>query len=356
MSGDLILNAYSSNSGGGRAGLINLLKALPPSSRATVFVDQRMILDFALPSSVTIERVPPTVLGRFRAEVQIKNLSASRGMLLRLGSLPPIFRSGAPTFVFFENRFLLNNESLRGLSLKTKVRIFIERLQLRFCKRNADHFLVQSKAMAKDLAQTLGPKCKIRVMPFHETLGLDAPRALTDFDFIYAAAGDSHKNHRRLMAAWCLLAEQNIRPSLCLTISSERYPELTSFIQSKVTEFSLNVTNVGHQSPEWLGGFYRRSRAVIFASVLESFGRPLVEAQSMGLPVLAPELDYVRDILDPAQTFDPASATSIARAVKRFLNIVEPRTQALTGAEFLDSLKELSLNSVPRDMPKTNKA
>ena len=34
-------------------------------------------------------------------------------------------------------------------------------------------------------------------------------------------------------------------------------------------------------------------------------------------------MDYVRDILDPVETFDPNSAKSISRSVKRFLKIKE---------------------------------
>ena len=48
---------------------------------------------------------------------------------------------------------------------------------------------------------------------------------------------------------------------------------------------------------------------------------PLIEARRIGLPILASELDYVRDVLDPEEVFDPDSPVSIARAVKRFMKI-----------------------------------
>jgi hypothetical protein len=44
-----------------------------------------------------------------------------------------------------------------------------------------------------------------------------------------------------------------------------------------------------------------------------------MEAQAAGLPILAAELDFVRDVCEPTVTFDPHSARSIARAVERFL-------------------------------------
>ena len=40
-----------------------------------------------------------------------------------------------------------------------------------------------------------------------------------------------------------------------------------------------------------------------------------LEAARAGLPIVAAERDYVRDIVTPAETFDPGSPVSIARAV-----------------------------------------
>ena len=66
-----------------------------------------------------------------------------------------------------------------------------------------------------------------------------------------------------------------------------------------------------------------RSKALIFPSLAESFGLPLVEAQEFNKPILASELDFVRDVCSPVDTFDPKSSLSIARAVKRFLGYTD---------------------------------
>ena len=73
---------------------------------------------------------------------------------------------------------------------------------------------------------------------------------------------------------------------------------------------------------------------MIFPSTSESFGLPLIEATHAGLPILASELDYVRDVCSPVQTFDPTSPVSIARAVKRFLAAPEPALQLRSPQEF----------------------
>jgi hypothetical protein len=52
--------------------------------------------------------------------------------------------------------------------------------------------------------------------------------------------------------------------------------------------------------------------------------------------VLASELDFVRDVLDPEQSFDPASAISIARAVERFMGVEENPLPLVEAEIFLD--------------------
>ena len=83
---------------------------------------------------------------------------------------------------------------------------------------------------------------------------------------------------------------------------------------------------------------YPKSKAIIFTSNYESFGIPLIEAKYFDLPVLAGELDYVRDLIDPIQTFDPNSSISIYRAVKRFLNLSLYRTPILTPKQFVGEI------------------
>ena len=93
--------------------------------------------------------------------------------------------------------------------------------------------------------------------------------------------------------------------------------------------------NLGKVPSADIPALYKSSSALIFPSKVESFGLPLIEATQMGLPVLASELDYVRDVIEPVETFNPESPVSIARAVRRFLKNPDPITPAGTAEEFL---------------------
>jgi glycosyltransferase involved in cell wall biosynthesis len=103
-------------------------------------------------------------------------------------------------------------------------------------------------------------------------------------------------------------------------------------------QYGLKVKNAGWLSQLEVFSLYKIAGASIYPSTLESFGLPLIEARQAGLPVLAPELDYVRDVLDPEQTFDPESVVSIARAVKRFLGLQEEPLPLQDAAVFIEYL------------------
>jgi glycosyltransferase involved in cell wall biosynthesis len=86
---------------------------------------------------------------------------------------------------------------------------------------------------------------------------------------------------------------------------------------------------------EGIASLYQSSSALIYPSRTESFGLPLIEAMDYGLPILASELDYVRDVVVPVETFNPDSPVSIARAVRRFLGKAESTVQHHSADTFL---------------------
>ena len=178
----------------------------------------------------------------------------------------------------------------------------------------------------------------ITVLPFIDAWPLvpqatDEPQQGTTWDFIYVADGQAHKNHRTLFAAWQLLAEQGLKPRLALTLGPRDQLVIDAMNELK-RQTGAELHNLGHLPRDQVLALYQDARALIFPSTTESFGLPLVEAQHLGLPVLAPEADYVRDVCVPSQTFDPLSAVSIARAVRRFLGQVEPALRVGLPSDF----------------------
>lgn len=342
----LIVHAPNIHQGGGAVLLQALLAATNQQMPVILQVDARMVLS-PLPAHIIVSKIKPTVWQRLLAEWNLHKITRNFDTVLCFGNLPPLFKNRGKVTVYLQNRYLVEKAPLKGFSLKVKLRISIERLWFTWRARNVNSFVVQTASMQRLLRQYFHHKISIQLLPFVEKIinyqrGLSVPLAsnVYKYDFIYVASGEPHKNHHALIEAWCLLAQENSRPSLCITLDPAKSANLLQWVETQKYQYNLVIENIGFFTREQLKNLYNQSKAVIYPSLLESFGLPLIEAREAGLPVLASELDFVRDILDPEQTFDPQSPLSIARAVKRFLGVAEKPLPLLEAQTFLQSLME----------------
>jgi glycosyltransferase involved in cell wall biosynthesis len=343
MEGRFHLHAVNVHQGGGAVLLNALLKSV--TIPLYLSVDQRMSLSEFVGREIYIDVVKPSLLHRFLFEIFQANKILPGDFILRLGNLPPLFKLKGHVAVFLQNRYLIDPILLQELPLKSRVRIFIERLWLSNRLSNVDEFIVQTPTMKKYLELKTRGRVPVRVLPFidsadcnsdhrgHHVEGKDCI-----YDFIYIASGEPHKNHVELLKAWSLLANEGIFPSLCLTIDEVNFRSLSDLIKNLCDVERLMITNVGILDHCEVLTLYKKSKALIYPSKFESFGLPLIEAIQAGLPVLASELDYVRDVLDPDEVFDPGSSVSIARAIKRFIGKDRESLKLLDAEQFLESI------------------
>ena len=345
----LFIHASNVHVGGGRELLRTLLASDQiKTNKAVLLADARMPLAAELPDTLLVKRICPTVRERFKAEVWLRDNVGPGDDVLCFGNLPPLFKSQGRVAVFVQNRYLLNDVVLAGFPLKTRLRLAVERWWFRCFAGHTDGFIVQTPGMQSALLSTLAQNHsdaweKIAIIPFVETAAgyirscktTGRARNAADTTFLYVASGEPHKNHRNLIEAWQLLALENLFPRLVLTIDEGRHPDLVVCMQSSKTQHRVVLDNRGTLPRDQVDALYAAADVLINPSFFESFGLPLIEARQAGLPVLAPELDYVRDVLDPEETFDAASPRSIARAVKRFLGIGDDPLNLVDGTGFL---------------------
>jgi glycosyltransferase involved in cell wall biosynthesis len=341
MSSTLFIHAVNVHRGGGKSLLIALLCSISPDLRVVLNVDSRIALPDGLSKSLEVRRIKKSVFSRLVSEYLLYREACEYDYVLCFGNLPPLLPLKAFTSVFVQNRFLIDRFSVNVLNMWLRLRIIIERNWLRLRIYNVDQYLVQTPSMQRLLTPIVNGNIPIIIAPF---LKIDKPSVVKEIQksivvnpqFVYVASGEEHKNHRRLIDAWCLLADDEIKPELVLTIDELEFQELCKWIKSKVRRYNLKVRNIGKVDSKSIVKLYAQSDVLIYPSMLESFGLPLIEAFHSGLKIIASELDYVRDVVQPLQTFDPVSALSIARAVKRFYQYNFPDLQILSPAEFLE--------------------
>jgi len=306
-----------------------------------VFVlDQRMSLPDGMKLAGSVYRVKATLFSRLSFEWRLRHLLPAKVRLLCMGSLPPLFAHQGEQLVFVQNRYLVDGVALDSFCWPVRVRLMVERKWLRSRAKYVKRFFAQTPTMQRLINHVLDVDAEI--LPFNATVVGSRLHAVDDrelFDFLYVASGEPHKNHRRLIDAWVKLAEKGLFPSLCLTLCAERFPDLCAWISYVTEKFGLNVRLIGECSYTEIQHLYRQSSALIFPSLFESFGLPLIESVNAGLPVLASRSSYVTDVIRPTEQFDPLSSDGIAEAVKHFsfkpsfLNI-----ELLTADEFLQQI------------------
>lgn len=328
----LIIHAPNVHSGGGLVLLQNILSA-PDQSIDWLQLDRRAKDKFKLPSSVTRHYVNNSIFSRLISEWRLWRHSEADDLVLCFHGLPPLFPPPGRVIVFLQNRILVSQGTITGYPLRTKIRLLFERWMLRRLSAHVDKYIAQTPSMAREAIKTLGNDINIVVRPFADIKKVAADSRDKQFDFFYVAGDEAHKNHTILLESWQLLAETGLKPSLALTVPTKS--ALAREIEKFKIKHGLNISNLGTLQLSEIFRLYTLSSALIYPSTTESLGLPLIEASQHGLPILAPEMDYVRDVVDPAQTFDPHSPTSIARAVRRFLGKPELPLAMGTPEEFL---------------------
>ena len=339
----VFIHAGNIHQGGGRKLLEGLLGVMGCDGyEYVVILDARMPLPLNVGSNILVRRIKPSIFQRFMAEAWLFRNAQRGDCVLCFGNLPPLFRLQAFTSVFLQNRYLIDRVGLSGFTAWARLRISIERLWLRYAQLHANEYLVQTPSMLHLMNALCHGRVPVTVLPF--AVGQVSVKPVVDWGstaspgFVYVASGEPHKNHRQLIEAWRLLAEENIYPKLVLTVDKNAFPELYHWIDEKKKAHNLYIDNLGSVSSDAMADIYAKTGALIYPSKFESLGLPLIEAEQAGLPILASELDYVRDVVSPVQTFNPESAISIAKAVKRFLGVCDVVVPVGSPATFMHHL------------------
>jgi glycosyltransferase involved in cell wall biosynthesis len=346
----LYIQADNVHVGGGRS-LLNALIQSKFAEHAYFLLDARMPLNL-VSAGQFLKTVSPTIIGRLIAQFWLWRNLLSTNILLCFGNLPPLFNVKGKVVVFVQNRYVIDDGSLKNLSFKVRVRLFFERVWFNNRCNKVDEFIVQTPSMQmllkkrlQNLYPELADRIPVKVLSFMGqvsisgfTSGPTSNGQSKNFDFIYPASGEVHKNHKNLIDAFIILAEEGHFPSLVLTLDVNKFNDTLKSIELAKDTFKLNILNMGFLSHEELFGIYRSTRYLVYPSLYESFGIPLLEAKQAGLFIVAAELDYVRDSINPDQSFNPDSAVSIARAIKRSLGISEDPAIVLSADEFLSKL------------------
>lgn len=209
--------------------------------------------------------------------------------------------------------------------------------------RRADHILAVSEATKNDLVEfgignTIITVTSPDVAPlFRNTLALEEEnRVMAKYSlvpgYLYHGGGlEIRKNTGGLLQAYALLVEQEKKgmlgtalPPLVISgkIFSEENP-LATPVKRLVQELGLGerVRLLDFVPVEDLPALYKNALFFVYPSFYEGFGLPVLEALSLGTPVLTSDNSSLPEVAgDAALYIDPHMIESIASGIERLLN------------------------------------
>lgn len=215
--------------------------------------------------------------------------------------------------------------------------------------RQADHICAISEFTRQTLIERLGiPPEKVTTVrlaadaifgatPAQEQttrvlddLGLQAGRY-----FYFPAHTWKHKNHRAAIEALRILRDR-YGVSLPL-ICSGGAREAQTALESQIDALGLTaaVRFVGYMPRQSVSALYRGATCLLFPSLFEGFGMPVLEAMASGCPVVCSNTTSLPEIAgDAALLVDPRDAEALAAAVQRVVTDSDLRHDlALRGLE-----------------------
>jgi len=137
--------------------------------------------------------------------------------------------------------------------------------------------------------------------------------------FLYPANSYGHKNHRRLLQAFKLLKEEGYMDYKLVLTGNTKYKN--NDISKMIDELNLDdmVIDLGYADYELLNSIFKQCSALIFPSLFEGFGIPIIEASYLGKPILCSNDPCLREIGgNVSYYFNPEDYRDIARVVMDF--------------------------------------
>lgn len=255
------------------------------------------------------------------AQTFIRSLQ-KRSNVLFFCSYPPLGKHHN-SIVYYQTSFFAQPYKFfkDNLPLKIKfIRVFVHWIIKLFHKK-VDVFYCQTSQVKRELVQNF-KNIKVELKPFFNDL--DLLRAKKEeknviYDFFYPATADAHKNYLNLFDAILILGKKK-KVSLIVTVSTDK----SSFLQ-KINEVNVSlgyeaIINVGRVPKRTVLEYYRKVKAMVFPSLEESLGLPLIEASSLMLPIIGSDLLYLYDVIDNPIVFDPYNPNDIAEKMNSFLD------------------------------------
>jgi glycosyltransferase involved in cell wall biosynthesis len=188
--------------------------------------------------------------------------------------------------------------------------------------KQAEHIICNSQATAQDITNFLHiPIDKITPIPLaHDRTHFRFLNLPTRNYFLYIGRPDPYKNLQRLITAFSALPERDNYELWLAGPSDQRY---TPLLQSQVAALGIThlVKFLNYVPYSELPIIINQAIALVFPSLWEGFGFPVLEAMACGTPVITSHISSLPEVAgDAAMLINPYNTAEITAAMKMMIN------------------------------------
>ena len=232
---------------------------------------------------------------------------------------PPITIVNSKVYILFHNTLLISSNNISIKKIKSTILFYIKRIYIKF-KNNKNYFwIVQTPTVKNSFKKKMGVADeKVYILPFYNNdwpTKINKQLDINKKNILYVADGSPQKNHFKLFEAIEKLPKQ-------LSENLNFYFTIPDNFKNIIVELDIlrkkgyNINNYGICSKNELELLYEKCNYMIFPSLSESFGLPLLEAAKAKCKIIASDLPYVYDIVIPTAVFDPNDSMLISKAIQ----------------------------------------
>jgi len=244
--------------------------------------------------------------------------------LRKLQSTDLFFSPGYNTPMFCPAPFVFTMHDLSHIfcpeSRKPQIQLYYATVMKRACRRAAKiltvseftrHQIISWSGVSAEKVVSLGNGVDSAFRPEGDSYGLP-------FRYVLSVSNRKpHKNEFRIVEAF---AKASLDRKIHLVFTGLPTAKLARWIETQGVR--PRVKFVGGVDEEKLPNLYRGAEALIFPSLYEGFGLPIVEAMACGTPVLTSNITAMPEIAgDAALLVDPRSVEQIARGTEQIVSL-----------------------------------
>lgn len=194
--------------------------------------------------------------------------------------------------------------------------------RLHWVRKEVDKIIAVSEFTKREIIELLGIEPK-RIVVIPEAPGHDIKRtAKKEVErvkrkykikrgYLLVAGADPRKNIPAIVQAYRQLITHHSSPITLVIVGRpwEKIPD------------APGILKLGHVSREELSALYSGAQALVYTSLYEGFGLPILEAMACGTPVVTSNISSMPEVADNAAVqVDPTNPTEIAAGIEKVLS------------------------------------